>query len=77
MKRHAFVARPLKRRRAMRDLLEADAKSAADDVEIVSLRPRRFDECAVRHEHGAREIICERDARESLCLGAREVRILG
>ncbi len=60
-KRHAAGTRPLQRRQAMADLLEARAKTSGKHAEIVTESLGRIGECLVRQQHGAREIIDEPD----------------
>ena len=72
VERHAARARPLQRRQAMADLLEARPEHVAQPLDVVAHRTRGGEKAAVGHEQRAGEIIGERDARDRRRRGAAE-----
>ncbi len=60
----AAQAGPLKRRKAMAGLFEADAKAAAQPVDIVAHLPRSLTKLGVGHQQRARGIIAKTNGEQ-------------
>uniref|UniRef100_UPI00311E46C1 hypothetical protein n=1 Tax=Thauera sp. SDU_THAU2 TaxID=3136633 RepID=UPI00311E46C1 len=75
--RHAARIRPLQRRQAVADGLEADAEAPAEAVDVVAQLLRRGQEAAVGQHQCAGEVVGQADARQHPGLVAAERRLGG